>query len=138
MNEETHASIIVFKHNEKEKTIFEGNSTKNKSENQQTIPNVALIQNSKNQNQQTNSNANKPGFFSNMWNNMSNMWGKIKNYWVTEEEEYIDAHGFKAKRPKNKIPLRKQKDAIQSETRFQGGEALTYASQHSPFGRMFL
>ena len=77
------------------------------------------------------SNAQKSGFFSNMWN-------KFKSWWIIEEEEYIDAHGFKAKRPKHKIPLRNKEAALKSEANFKGGESLAYASQHSPFGRMFL
>ena len=71
------------------------------------------------------------GFFRNMWN-------KMKSWWVIEEEEYIDAHGFKAKRPKKKIPLRKQGTAIYKDSRLVGGEGLAYASLHSPFGKMFL
>ena len=51
---------------------------------------------------------------------------------------YIDAHGFKAKRPKHKIPLRNKQAALKSEANFKGGEGLAYASQHSPFGRVFL
>ena len=73
----------------------------------------------------------KTGFFMGMRN-------KVKSWWVVEEEEYIDAHGFKAKRPKRKIPLRDQKIAQKKEFQYIGGEGLAYASQHTPFGRMFL
>ena len=72
-----------------------------------------------------------PGFF-------SNLFSKIKDYFVIEEEEYIDAHGFKAKRPKKKIPLRKEEEAMGSQAKLDGTAALSTASQYSPFGRMFL
>ena len=71
------------------------------------------------------------GFFSNWWNN-------FKSNWIIEEEEYIDAHGFKAKRPKKKIPLRNTEKALKNQANFEGGDALSKASQYSPFGRMFL
>ena len=74
---------------------------------------------------------NNTGFFGGIWK-------KIKSLWEIEEEEYIDAHGFKAKRPKTKIPLRNPKNNLDNDANFEGGEGLTYASQHSPFGRMFL
>ena len=45
----------------------------------------------------------KEWFFKRAWNYIKSIeW----NPWKIEEEEYIDAHGFKAKRPKKKIPLR--------------------------------
>ena len=94
------------------------------------IPNPSLNL-SPNNIQNNTSNTQKSGFFSNMWN-------KFKSWWIIEEEEYIDAHGFKAKRPKHKIPLRKKQAALKSEANFKGGEGLAYASQHSPFGRVFL
>ena len=90
----------------------------------------STLNSSHNNNQNLSSNQ-KSGFFSNMWN-------KFKSWWIIEEEEYIDAHGFKAKRPKHKIPLRNKEAALKSEANFKGGESLAYASQHSPFGRMFL
>ena len=71
------------------------------------------------------------GFFSNLWN-------KIKSTYGNEEEEYIDAHGFKAMRPKNKIPLRNQDKASKNEPKWEGPSTLGKASQYSPFGRMFL
>ena len=94
------------------------------------IPNPSLNL-SPNNIQNNTSNTQKSGFFSNMWN-------KFKSWWIIEEEEYIDAHGFKAKRPKHKIPLRNKQAALKSEANFKGGEGLAYASQHSPFGRVFL
>ena len=60
------------------------------------------------------------------------------NPWKIEEEEVIDAHGFKCKRPKTKIPLRKKKDTYEDEIQKAGGESMSYASQHSGFGHIFL
>ena len=136
MDEQTHVTTIPLDYRKKDRSVFELTSVKNFDVDNEKKPDVNSTQISTNQ--QTNTNDNKPGFFSRMWNNMGYMWSNFKNYFVTEEEEYIDAHGFKAKRPKHKIPLRKQKDAIIHDTRIQGGEGLSYASQHSPFGRMFL
>ena len=76
-------------------------------------------------------NQKKPWFFVKMWN-------KVKSYWAVEEEEYIDGHGFRHKRPKKKIPLRDQNLALKTELRYKGGESLAYVTQHTPFGRMFL
>ena len=106
-------------------TILSLNKNKNDS-----IPNPTLKL-SPNNIQNNTSNTRQSGFFSNMWN-------KFKSWWIIEEEEYIDAHGFKAKRPKHKIPLRNKEAALKSEANFKGGEGLAYASQHSPFGRVFL
>ena len=84
---------------------------------------------------QNNINTNQPqeeeGIFSRLFN-------YIKNAWTIEEEEYIDAHGFKAKRPKQKIPLRKKDDNINSDVQMAGGQSMTYATQHSGFGNLFL
>ena len=134
MGEQTHTSTIPLEYHKKLQTVFYNSSVKNMKAPEEKKLDVESTQNSTNQE----TNTNKSGFFSRMWNNMGNMWSNFKNYFVTEEEEYIDAHGFKAKRPKHKIPIRKQRDAIQNDTRIQGGEGLTYASMHSPFGRMFL
>ena len=134
MGEQTHTSTIPLEYHKKLQTVFYNSSVKNMKAPEEKKLDVESTQNSTNQE----TNTNKSGFFSRMWNNMGNMWSNFKNYFVTEEEEYIDAHGFKAKRPKHKIPIRKQRDAIQNDIRIQGGEGLTYASMHSPFGRMFL
>ena len=66
------------------------------------------------------------------------LWNNFKSNWIIEEEEYIDAHGFKAKRPKKKIPLRNTEKALKNQANFEGGDALSKASQYAPFGRMFL
>ena len=113
-----------------------------KSQNTMPIPNVPVSQQNANvpnlnptqvnlNRSQTTPPQNSGGFFSNWWNN-------FKSNWITEEEEYIDAHGFKAKRPKKKIPLRNTEKALKNEANFEGGDALSKASQYSPFGRMFL
>ena len=113
-----------------------------KSQNTMPIPNVPVPQQNANvpnlnppqvnlNRSQTTPPQNSGGFFSNWWNN-------FKSNWITEEEEYIDAHGFKAKRPKKKIPLRNTEKALKNEANFEGGDALSKASQYSPFGRMFL
>ena len=47
-------------------------------------------------------NQKKPWFFVNMWN-------KVKSYWAVEEEEYIDGHGFRHKRPKKKNTIKRSK-----------------------------
>ena len=72
---------------------------------------------------------------------MTRMFNYIKNInwpWKIEEEEYIDAHGFKAKRPKHKIPLRKKEDQYQDEINKAGSDGFSYASQNSGFGNIFL
>ena len=63
---------------------------------------------------------------------------KNLNPWKIEEEECIDAHGFKCKRPKTKIPLRKKDQSYEEEIEKAGGESMTYATQHSGFGNMFI
>ena len=60
------------------------------------------------------------------------------NPWKIEEEECIDAHGFKYKRPKTKIPLRKKHNSYEDEVMKAGGTSVSYASQNSGFGRLFL
>ena len=60
------------------------------------------------------------------------------NPWKIEEEECIDAHGFKCKRPKTKIPLREKHDSYGDEVMKAGGTSVSYASQNSGFGRLFL
>ena len=57
--------------------------------------NTAFSQNSLTTNQ---AQKEEEGVFSRMFNYIKNNW----NPWKIEEEEYIDAHGFKAKRPKTK------------------------------------
>ena len=74
------------------------------------------------------------GVFSRIFNYIKNN----LNPWKIEEEEVIDAHGFKCKRPKTKIPLRKKKDSYEDEIQKAGGESMSYASQHSGFGHIFL
>ena len=69
------------------------------------------------------------------------MFNYIKNNlnpWKIEEEEVIDAHGFKCKRPKTKIPLRKKQDSYEDEVRKVGGNSLSYATKNSGFGNLFL
>ena len=70
------------------------------------------------------------GFFSKMFG--------FLNPWKIEEEEYIDGHGFKCKRPKEKIPLRKKGDKDKNLIQKAGTESIGYASQHSGFGGLFL
>ena len=56
--------------------------------------------------------------------------------WTIEEEEFIDAHGFKCKRPKHPIPLRKKakyEDDIKNV-----GDGMTLATHNSGFGNAFL
>ena len=62
----------------------------------------------------------------------------IKSFWEIEEEEYIDAHGFVSKRPKQKLPLRNKKDGDNNNIQAEGTNGINYATQHSGFGRMFL
>ena len=105
--------------------------TKQSSEKNEPISDIASIQKILNKNEQTPQTTNNKGFFSNLWN-------KIKSYWIIEEEDYIDAHGFLAKRPKQKIPLLNKNVALKREANYEGGNGLVYASMHSPFGRVFL
>ena len=74
------------------------------------------------------------GVFTRMFNYIKNN----LNPWKIEEEEVIDAHGFKCKRPKTKIPLRKKSDYYEEEIKKAGGESLSYATQYSGFGKLFL
>ena len=76
----------------------------------------------------------KQNFFFRMFNYMKNNW----NPWKIEEEEFIDAHGFKCKRPKQKIPLRKKQKSYEDDIQKVGGESMTYASKNSGFGNLFL
>ena len=72
---------------------------------------------------------------------MRRMLKYIKNInwpWKIEEEEYIDAHGFIAKRPKKKIPLRKKGDQYRDEINKAGGDGFSYASRNVGFGKIFL
>ena len=98
---------------------------------QKETNNTAFRQNNINTNQ---TQKKKEGVFSRMFNYIKNNW----NPWKIEEEEYIDAHGFKAKRPKTKIPLRKAGDDYNSDIQKAGGESMAYATQHSGFGNLFL
>ncbi len=113
------------------KKIENSNSTKNLQEQNAQMAEITSISKVINKSETSPQNQNKKGFFSNLWD-------KIKSYWIIEEEDYIDAHGFAAKRPKKKIPLLNKKDALKKEVNYQGGNGLAYASMHSPFGRVFL
>ncbi len=73
------------------------------------------------------------GIFSGLANFFRNL-----NPWKIEEEEFIDAHGFKCKRPKKKIPLRKKGESYNDEIQKTGGQSVVYATQHSGFGNMFM
>ena len=113
------------------KKIENSNSTKNLQEQNAQMAEITSISKVINKSEASPQNQNKKGFFSNLWD-------KIKSYWIIEEEDYIDAHGFPAKRPKKKIPLLNKKDALKKEVNYEGGNGLAYASMHSPFGRVFL
>ena len=76
----------------------------------------------------------KEGIFSRMFNYIKNN----LNPWKIEEEEVIDAHGFKCKRPKTKIPLRNKQDSYEDEVKKAGGNSLSCATQNSGFGNLFL
>ena len=83
---------------------------------------------------QINKDAKKPeekGIFSRFLN-------YITSPWRIEEEEFIDAHGFKCKRPKEKIPLRKKSSKIEDDINKAGGESFSYATKNSGFGKIFL
>ena len=95
------------------------------------MPNQSQLPNNLNRSQTSPPQQQSGGFFSNWWN-------KFKSNWIIEEEEYIDAHGFKARRPKKKIPLRNTEKALKNQANFEGGDALSKASQYSPFGRLFM
>ena len=79
----------------------------------------------------TNQNKEEEGVFSRIFN-------YIRNAWTIEEEEFIDAYGFKAKRPKKKISLRKKEDKYNSDIQKVGGQSMLYATQNSGFGNLFL
>ena len=113
------------------KKIENSNSTKNLQEQNAQMAEKTSISKVINKSEASPQNQNKKGFFSNLWD-------KIKSYWIIEEEDYIDAHGFPAKRPKKKIPLLNKKDALKKEVNYEGGNCLACASMHSPFGRVFL
>ena len=97
-------------------------------------PSASILSNNEQKSSQENSSKEKDGIFTKMFNYIKNNW----NPWKIEEEEVIDAHGFKCKRPKTKIPLRKKKDTYEDEIQKAGGESMSYASQHSGFGHIFL
>jgi hypothetical protein len=100
-------------------------------------PSASIISNNEQKSNQENSSINskeKEGIFTKMFNYIKNNW----NPWKIEEEEVIDAHGFKCKRPKTKIPLRKKGDSYEEEIKKTGGESLSYATQYSGFGKLFL
>ena len=107
----------------------------NNNLNSSTVPQNLSTGTSQTLSGQNNINANQKqeevGFFSRIFNYFSSSWS-------IEEEEYIDAHGFKAKRPKKKIPLRKKEDKINSDLDKAGGQTMAYATQHSGFGNLFL
>ena len=88
----------------------------------------------KEENSSTDKKEEEEGVFSRIFSYIKNN----LNPWKIEEEEVIDAHGFKCKRPKTKIPLRKKKDSYEDEIQKAGGESMSYASQHSGFGHIFL
>ena len=67
---------------------------------------------------------------------MSDYFKNINWPWKIEEEEFIDAHGFKCKRPKHKIPLRKKTNYDDDIS--NAGNGITLASQNSGFGNAFL
>ena len=113
------------------KKIENSNSTKNLQKQNAQMAEITSISKVINKSEASPQNQNKKGFFSNLWD-------KIKSYWIIEEEDYIDAHGFPAKRPNKKIPLLNKKDALKKEVNYEGGNCLAYASMHSPFGRVFL
>ena len=71
-------------------------------------------------------------------NNTAFSQNSITTNQAQKEEEYIDAHGFKAKRPKTKIPLRKKGDDYNSDIQKAGGQSMAYATQHTGFGNLFL
>ena len=85
---------------------------------------------------QVNTNTNESennGIFSRISNFFKNL-----NPWKIEEEEFYDAHGFKCKRPKTKIPLRKKGQSYEDDIQKAGGQSMVYATQHSGFGNMFI
>ena len=121
---------IPYKNQEKIRSTNQ-NSSKNFFESNAQTSKMASPPINVNKKEKIPENENNQGFFSNLWN-------KIKSSWTIEEEDYIDAHGFPAKRPKKKIPLLNKKEALNRDANYEGGTVITYASQHSPFGRLFL
>ena len=111
------------------KTNLEASTVQMNSSEGNNIPTLGQSSINTNQTQKE-----KEGVISRMFNYIKNNW----NPWKIEEEEYIDAHGFKAKRPKTKIPLRKKDDNYNSDIQKTGGESVAYAAQHSGFGNLFL
>jgi hypothetical protein len=98
------------------------------------LSSASILSNNEQKSSQENSSKEKDGIFTKMFNYIKNNW----NPWKIEEEEVIDAHGFKCKRPKTKIPLRKKGDSYEEEIKKTGGESLSYATQYSGFGKLFL
>ena len=108
------------------------------SNNTSQLPMINSVNNNipsiKEENSSTDKKEEEEGVFSRIFSYIKNN----LNPWKIEEEEVIDAHGFKCKRPKTKIPLRKKKDSYEDEIQKAGGESMSYASQHSGFGHIFL
>ena len=110
------------------KVTIESNANFNKSNNTNNANSNKLTTNENNSEQPQ-----EEGIFSRMVNYIKSL-----NPWRIEEEEFYDAHGFKCKRPKTKIPLRKQKDSFENELQKVGGQSMAYAAQSSGFGNIFL
>ena len=116
------------------------NSGCGNSETNQIIPdfkntnsNGNIVRNLPNENNNNNNQEPKEGIISRFFSYL-----KRKSPWYIEEEEFIDAHGFKAKRPKHKIPVVDKKDKDNQYINKIGAETLTSATHHSGFGNLFL
>ena len=113
-------------------TEYQNREISNSSLNGSIVPMNNLSSNNITESRDSNDNAND-GILSKISNFFKNL-----NPWKIEEEECIDAHGFKCKRPKTKIPLRKKDQNYEDEIEKAGGQSMTYATQHSGFGNMFI
>ena len=111
---------------------YQNREISNSNLNGSTLPMNNISSNNISESGASNDNTND-GILSKISNFFKNL-----NPWKIEEEECIDAHGFKCKRPKTKIPLRKKDQSYEDEIEKTGGESMTYATQHSGFGNMFL
>ena len=134
------SSVPIYKHQSNDIEISKSLSTSSNNNYQQNINSAPINKSnsstlpSVNQGNKDSALPKEEGIFSRMFSYIKNNW----NPWKIEEEEFIDAHGFKCKRPKNKIPLRNKKEGYENEVQQAGSESVTYATQHSGFGNMFL
>ena len=131
-NQPSNCTFLNNNSNSNTSTEFQNREISNSNLNASVVPMSNSSNNNSSESKASNDNQDD-GILSKISNFFKNL-----NPWKIEEEECIDAHGFKCKRPKTKIPLRKKDQSYEDEIEKAGGESVTYATQHSGFGNMFI